>query len=116
MAHSQPTTTLLRRIVTEKTSRCEGDLTYVFKVLQSATKKDVFEAVKFMYGVKPTRVNMLRVKGKVKSARGKSTAGGATCAAKAGGRDPGCTRRGPAEGCCSDGGRAQSRSAAGRGV
>lgn len=75
MAHSQPTTTLLRRIVTEKTSRCEGDLTYVFKVLQSATKKDVFEAVEFMYGVKPTRVNMLRVKGKVKSARGKSTAG-----------------------------------------
>jgi large subunit ribosomal protein L23 len=39
----------------------------------SATKEDVAKAVEVLFGVKPTKVNVVITKGKVKSFRGRST-------------------------------------------
>ncbi|MBF13501.1 MAG: 50S ribosomal protein L23 [Legionellales bacterium] len=75
MKHSQPESTLQRRVLTEKSARCEGNGTYVFKVLLEADKNDVSDAVELIYGKKPKKVNLLVVKGKRKAARGKRPAG-----------------------------------------
>ena len=56
-------------LIFEKTStrtRCS------FEVAASATKEDVAHAVEAIYNVKPTKVNIVVVKGKVKSFRGRS--------------------------------------------
>ena len=44
-----------------------------FEVAVSATKEDVARAVEAIYGVKPSKVNIVVTKGKVKSFRGRST-------------------------------------------
>lgn len=75
MSHNQLENTLLRRILTEKSTRCEGNATYVFKVAIDANKTTVSKAVELIYGKKPTKVNLLRVKGKRKAARGKRPGG-----------------------------------------
>ena len=69
MSHSQESTALLRRIVTEKSVRCESLQTYVFKVEMSATKEVVSKAIECMLNKKPLRVNVVRVKGTRKAAR-----------------------------------------------
>lgn len=50
--------------VTEKAARMSGQRQYVFVVSPKATKLQVRDAVNKLYGVRPIRVNMLRVKGK----------------------------------------------------
>lgn len=50
--------------VTEKAARMSGQRQYVFVVPLKATKLQVRDAVAKLYGVRPTRVNMVRVKGK----------------------------------------------------
>ena len=45
----------------------------MFEVAVSATKEDVARAVQAIYNVKPTKVNIVVTKGKVKTFRGRST-------------------------------------------
>lgn len=75
MSHNQLESTLLRRILTEKSTRCESESTYVFKVAIDANKSQVSKAVEFIYGKKPSKVNLLIVKGKRKAPRGKRPGG-----------------------------------------
>ena len=50
--------------VTEKAARMSGQRQYVFVVPLKATKLQVRDAVTKLYGVRPIKVNMVRVKGK----------------------------------------------------
>jgi len=55
--------------VSEKSTRLQGLGQYVFEVAQSATKCQVKEAVEKLFNVEVKAVNLVRVKGKVKSFR-----------------------------------------------
>ena len=55
---------LLRPLLTEKASRLADDRQYVFAVATSATRIGVARAVTALYGIRPARVNIVRVKGK----------------------------------------------------
>ncbi len=50
--------------VTEKAARISSNRQYVFVVPISATKIQVKDAIRKLYGVRPASVNMIRVKGK----------------------------------------------------
>jgi len=52
-------------LVTEKAARLGSHGQYVFEVGKDATRVDVRSAIKAMYGVTPTSVNIQRVRGKV---------------------------------------------------
>ncbi len=56
----------LTPLMTEKTAHLAGSSVYAFKVLPSARRIAIGQAFKEMYGVLPTRVNILRVHGKTK--------------------------------------------------
>lgn len=56
---------IVRPIVTEKSSRLNAIRQYVFEVKTNATKTDVRNAVQQLYGVRPTSVSMINVRGKV---------------------------------------------------
>ena len=64
---------LRRPIISEKAARLSEENSVAFEVAVSATKEDVARAVEAIYGVKPTKVNIVVVKGKVKTFRGRST-------------------------------------------
>ena len=64
---------LRRPIISEKAARLSENNSVVFEVAASATKEDVARAVQAIYNVKPTKVNIVVVKGKVKSFRGRGT-------------------------------------------
>ena len=64
---------LVRPIISEKSAKLSESNGVVFEVAPSATKADVARAMQVIYGVKPTKVNMVITKGKVKSFRGRST-------------------------------------------
>ena len=53
--------------VSEKTARIQENNQYVFEVATTATKADVKSAVESLFSVKVESVNVLNVKGKVKS-------------------------------------------------
>lgn len=55
---------LSRPLISEKASRMGTHNQYVFVVTLSATKSDVRRAVEEAYGVRPEKVNMVRVDGK----------------------------------------------------
>ena len=55
---------LLRPLVSEKASYAGKDNQYVFVVATHATKRDVRQAVEETYGIRPIKVNMIRVGGK----------------------------------------------------
>lgn len=57
---------LLRPIVSEKSTHQEAEKKYSFFVAKNATKVDVKRAVKEVYGVLPTKVNMVVSEGKEK--------------------------------------------------
>ena len=57
---------LLGAIVTEKATRVEGNNCYVFHVRSDADKNQVRDSVELVYGHKPTKVNILNMKGKQK--------------------------------------------------
>lgn len=64
---------LRRPIISEKAARLSESNGVVFEVAMSATKEDVAKAVEVLFNVKPTKVNVVITKGKVKSFRGRST-------------------------------------------
>ena len=64
---------LRRPIISEKAARLSENNGVVFEVAMSATKEDVAKAVEVLFNVKPTKVNVVITKGKVKSFRGRST-------------------------------------------
>ena len=64
---------LRRPIISEKAAKLSESNGVVFEVAMSATKEDVAKAVEVLYNIKPTKVNIVITKGKVKSFRGRST-------------------------------------------
>jgi len=55
---------LLKPVVTEKATNLSAHNKYVFLVSKNANKIEVAKAIVAVYGVKPTDVNMLNIKGK----------------------------------------------------
>ena len=64
---------LRRPIISEKAAKLSENNGVVFEVAMSATKEDVAKAIEVLFNVKPTKVNVVITKGKVKSFRGRST-------------------------------------------
>lgn len=62
---------LLRPVITEKATALTEQNKVVFRILPSATRAQVKEAVEALFKVNVVRVNTLVVKGKVKAFRGK---------------------------------------------
>jgi large subunit ribosomal protein L23 len=64
---------LRRPIISEKTAKMSENNGVAFEVAMDATKEDVIRAVQAIYNVKPTKVNIVVAKGKVKTFRGRNT-------------------------------------------
>ena len=64
---------LRRPIVSEKAAKLSESNGIVFEVAMSATKKDIAKAIEVLFGVKPTKINIVVAKGKVKSFRGRNS-------------------------------------------
>ena len=64
---------LRRPIISEKAAKLSESNGVVFEVAMSATKEDVAKAVEILFGIKPTKINVVVTKGKVKTFRGRST-------------------------------------------
>jgi large subunit ribosomal protein L23 len=64
---------LRRPIVSEKAAKLSETNAIALEVARDATKTDIARAVVAIYGVKPTKINIVVAKGKVKTFRGKST-------------------------------------------
>lgn len=64
---------LRRPIISEKTAKLSESNGIAFEIAASATKEDVARAVQAIYNVKPTKVNIVVAKGKVKSFRGRAS-------------------------------------------
>ena len=64
---------LRRPIVSEKAAKLSEKGGVAFEIAANATKEDVARAVQAIYNVKPTKINIVVVKGKVKQFRGRST-------------------------------------------
>ncbi len=60
---------LMSPLFTEKTAHMEADGFYVFKVVKTATKADIKEAIERYLSVKVAKVRTLIVKGKSKRTR-----------------------------------------------
>jgi len=58
------TSILLRPIITEKATDQEARGVYIFEVNQKANKISIKKVIEQVYGVKPLRVNIIRVRGK----------------------------------------------------
>ncbi|MFQ6739740.1 MAG: 50S ribosomal protein L23 [Alphaproteobacteria bacterium] len=64
---------LLRPVISEKSAMISESNGIVFEIAPKATKSDVAKAVQAIYNVKPSKVNVVVTKGKVKTFRGRST-------------------------------------------
>lgn len=64
---------LRRPIISEKAAKLSESNGVVFEVAMSATKEDVAKAMEVLFNVKPTKINIVITKGKVKSFRGRSS-------------------------------------------
>lgn len=64
---------LRRPIISEKAAKLSESNGVVFEIAMSATKEDVAKAVEVLFGIKPTKVNVVITKGKTKTFRGRST-------------------------------------------
>ena len=73
VARAETYDVLRRPIISEKAAKLSESNGVVFEVAMSATKEDVARAVQAIYNVKPTKVNIVVVKGKVKQFRGRGT-------------------------------------------
>jgi len=60
----QATKILIKPLVTEKAATISALRQYVFAVAPSANKSEIKKAVRALYGVEPTSVNVARVSGK----------------------------------------------------
>jgi len=56
---------LIRPIVTEKSTFLEKDRKYVFEVSSTANKIEIKKAIEKIYKIKPIKVNIIKIKGKV---------------------------------------------------
>ncbi|MDR1207477.1 MAG: 50S ribosomal protein L23 [Rickettsiales bacterium] len=63
---------LRRPIISEKSAKLAESNGMAFEIDAKATKKDVANAIKAIYNVAPEKINIVNVKGKVKTFRGKS--------------------------------------------
>jgi large subunit ribosomal protein L23 len=63
---------LRRPIISEKAAKLSETNGVAFEVAMSATKKDVARAIQAIYGVEPSKVNIVVAKGKEKTFRGRS--------------------------------------------
>ena len=57
---------ILRPVITEQSMEAVGEKKYVFQVAIDATKTDVKAAVEEIFGVKVSKVNTVRMQGKMK--------------------------------------------------
>ena len=64
---------LRRPIISEKAARLSENNGVVFEIAMSATKEDVAKATQVLFGIKPTKINIVITKGKEKTFRGRST-------------------------------------------
>ena len=64
---------LRRPIISEKAAKLSESNGVVFEVAMSATKEDIAKAIEVLYNIKPTKINVVITKGKVKSFRGRSS-------------------------------------------
>ncbi len=55
---------VIRPVITEKSAHLAAENKYVFEISTDATRIDVKRAMKAMYGIAPTKVNMRNVTGK----------------------------------------------------
>lgn len=55
---------LIRPLITEKATTLAADNKYVFVVSREANKIEVAKAIKSIYGVTPTNINVVNMKGK----------------------------------------------------
>lgn len=62
---------LRRPIISEKSARISEGNVVAFEVAVDATKEDIARAVQAIYNVKPSKVNVVVAKGKVKGFRGR---------------------------------------------
>ena len=62
---------LRRPIISEKSAKLSESNGVAFEVAANATKADVVRAIQAIYNIKPTKVNIVVVKGKEKSFRGR---------------------------------------------
>ena len=62
---------LQRPIISEKAAKLAETNGLAFEVAPAATKKEIANAILAVYGVEPVKINVVNVKGKVKSFRGK---------------------------------------------
>ena len=58
---------MVKPLVTEKVTDLNGLNKYVFAVTMEANKIEVAVAVEALYGIKPTKVNMIKLEGKTKN-------------------------------------------------
>lgn len=68
------TSIIIRPRITEKASLVMENGVYVFEVLQRATKKEIAKSIESIYGVKPRKVNIVKMNPRkfVSRMRGKS--------------------------------------------
>ena len=62
---------LLAPQVTEKTSLLNTRGVYVFRITKSANKKEVARAIWELYGVRPRKVNVVKIRSKTRFLRGR---------------------------------------------
>lgn len=65
-----PTHTIVRPHITEKTGMLSQNNVYTFEIAKDANKKQVADAIQSIYKVRPTRVSIAQIRGKVKLFRG----------------------------------------------
>ena len=66
---------LRRPIISEKAAKLSERNAVDFEVAMDATKYDIIRSVQAIYGVKPTKVNIVVTKGKIKSAPNRKSTG-----------------------------------------
>jgi large subunit ribosomal protein L23 len=64
--HSQAYRVLVRPIITEKGTALAASAKYLFAVELNANKISVSKAIEELYGIRPVKVNMVRLEGKTK--------------------------------------------------
>ncbi|MBI3626637.1 50S ribosomal protein L23 [Candidatus Uhrbacteria bacterium] len=69
---------LLKPVITEKSAILADMGKYVFEVAQGANKVEIAKAVKMVYGVHPTKVNLIKLPGQKVVLRYKSFVNGQT--------------------------------------
>ena len=64
-----PNDVIIKPVISEKTTELMGESKYVFEVAMTANKQLVKQAIKDIFGVLPEKVNIIRVRGKMRRLR-----------------------------------------------